>query len=105
MDKKAIADRYKKAFQIEVSVKPAEDEKNDSVMQQTSDLAPTVKDSDEPGVEKEDVVSEGPGGEIEQIDDMIEMQPKEAPLSKSLHARAREKMIAKRDALKKDLKV
>ncbi len=111
MDKKALKQRYGKSIQIEISVKGHGD---DDKAQQTSDLAPTVKDSDEPGVEKGDIGELNAGShkvhdmhtpEADELEKMIALQPKGSAMSQSLHGRAREKMTAKHESLKKGLKV
>lgn len=96
--KDALKQKLAKTISIEISVKNDDDEK-----QKTSDLAPTVKDSDEPGVDKGDKGDE----EIESLESMIDLQPKSPVTQKSLHGRAREKMQSKLQDLKtkKDLKV
>lgn len=137
--KEALKQKYGKSLHIEISMKPHDDHD-----QQTSDLAPTVQDSDEPGVEKpgdiikkqmvakklgvqpgahpamppaegspQEEASETPGQEsLEQaptdkeqmLDKMIHMQPAGSPLTKTLHERAREKMIAQKNMMRKGLK-
>lgn len=87
----AIKQKLGKIVSIEISVKSDDEEE-----QKTSDLAPTVKDSDEPGVDK--------GDEMKSLGKMIELQPKSPIAEKSLHGRAREKMLSKMDTLKKGLK-
>jgi hypothetical protein len=98
--KEALKHKMGKTINIEISLKGD----NDPKAEQSSDLAPTVKDSDKPGVEKGEMISEDPHSEVEDLDGMIEKQSKGSALAQSLHGRAREKMMAKRDMLKKGLK-
>lgn len=70
-------------------------------MQESSDLAPRVKDSEEPGVIKENEQED----ETQLVDEMLQRMPRPAPMDQnSLNARAQRGMQGKLDA-KKGLKV
>lgn len=126
--KPALNKRYGKSITIELSIKPGgggEDEKH-----QDTDLAPSVKDSDEPGVVKQDKQDEvarlhGIEEKLETPDEhekesaedeaneeqflaqMVEKTPKSPMGGKTLQGRARDVMLARQahvTAAKKGLK-
>lgn len=98
--KEALKHKMGKTINIEIKVTPHDGE--DKELQKSSDLAPSVQDSDEPGVVKsdDDVANKGI-----QAEDLLKNMPTPAPMDKnSLNARARQAMMDKIEA-KKGLKV
>ncbi len=107
INKEALKQKMGKTIKIEISVKndghgdASTDETPD--LQKSSDLAPVVKDSEEPGVVKSDDLA-GKKDALP-IDEMLKHMPTPAPNDPtSLNARARRGMMDKLDA-KKGLKV
>lgn len=122
MMKDALKNKVKSALKIEISIKPgdgsvdgmspeasqisqadAEMKSKEDELQKSSDLAPIVKDSDEPGVITTDADTENKEAQMDE--GMIQQMPRPAPMDQnSLNARARRKMMEEM-AAKKGLKV
>lgn len=107
--KEALRHKMGKAMTIKISIEPDDQDQTgegDAISQKSSDLAPVVKDSDEPGVIKNDspeYVGEGmpPEQEMTRMQSIMDATPVPPLGAKTLESRAREKMGMKMDDLKK----